>query len=147
MKEIINNSLENTSKVKVGHNQPLEEFDRSNRVHVNAIINGVIASIEHDIGYTLELYVNHYYQHLVNALGAEGAGINLSTYLELGTNDKFEIALQNYGLSRSVAAELCKFYKDFIKFDDENTVVPIDTNGLLSKLDRNSITFSELIKI
>ncbi|MGR5381177.1 DEAD/DEAH box helicase [Vibrio harveyi] len=147
LKEIINNSLENSSTVKVDHNNPVEEFDRSNKAHVNAIINGVIASIEYDIGYTLELYVNHYYQHLVNALGAEGAGINLSTYLELGTNDKSEIALQNHGFSRSVAADLCKFYKDFIKFDDKNTVVSIDTIGLLSKLDRNSIAFAEVSNI
>ncbi|EGR0642360.1 hypothetical protein E5T97_23305, partial [Vibrio vulnificus] len=66
---------------------------------------------------------------------------------ELGTNDKSEIALQNHGFSRSVAADLCKFYKDFIKFDDENTVVSIDTMGLLSKLDRNSIAFSEVSNI
>lgn len=144
LKEIITNSLENSLTVKVNRNSPSEEFDSSNKAHVNAIINGVIASIEHDIGYTLELYVNHYYQHLVNALGGENSGINLSTYLELGTNDKFEIALQNHGLSRSVAAELCKFYKDFIKFTDENTVVLIDTMGLLSKLDRNSIAFAEI---
>ncbi|ABM04809.1 ATP-dependent RNA helicase, DEAD box family protein [Psychromonas ingrahamii 37] len=144
LKDIINNSLDNCSTVVIYRGGPIENFDRTNKAHVNAIINGVISSIEHDIGYELELYINHYYQHLVNSLGSEGAGINLSTYLELGTNDKFEISLQNYGFSRSVASELIKFYKEFIKFDDENVVVSIDTVNLLARLGKNSIAFTEV---
>ena len=74
---------------------------------------------------------------------SERAGINLSAYVELGANDKFEISLQNYGFSRSVASELNKFYKEFIKFDSENIVVFIDTVSILSRLSKNSIAFSE----
>ncbi|MFA0405956.1 DEAD/DEAH box helicase, partial [Vibrio sp. 10N.222.52.C12] len=144
LKAIINNSLEVSSTVIVGPGGPVEEFDRSNKAHVNAIINGVISSIENDIGYKLELYINNYYQHLVSALGGEHAGINLSTYLELGTNDKYEIALQNYGFSRSVASELNKFHKDFIKFNEDNVVTSIDIANILAKLDKNSIAFLEM---
>ncbi|WP_305404518.1 DEAD/DEAH box helicase [Photobacterium leiognathi] len=147
LKAIINNSLDVSSTVIVRSGGPIENFDRSNKVHVNAIINGVISSIENDIGYKLELYINHYYQHLVSLVGSEQAGINLSTYLELGTNDKFEIALQNYGFSRSVASELNKSYRNFIKFDEDNTVVSIDIVSLLAKLDKNSIAFTEVSHI
>lgn len=147
LKEIINNSLENSPTVVIEKGKPYEKFDRTNKAHVNAVINGVIYAIEHDIGYKMELHINHYYQHLVKSMGSEMAGINLSAYLELGANDKFEISLQNYGFSRSVASELNKSYKEFIKFDSENIVVFIDTVSILSRLSKNSIAFSELSNI
>tara|TARA_Y100000588_G_scaffold395281_1_gene522330 strand:- start:158 stop:2647 length:2490 start_codon:yes stop_codon:yes gene_type:complete len=144
LREIIGNSIDNTKTVKVGWNEPPEDFDRSNKEHVNIVINGVISTIETDIGYKLELYVNHYYQHLVSHIGSEGAGVNLSTFLELGTNDKYEIALQNYGFSRSVAAEINKQYRTLIEFDSENVVVSIDNRALLKVLDKSSIAYSEV---
>ncbi|AKA16993.1 DEAD/DEAH box helicase [Aeromonas hydrophila] len=146
VKQIINNTIDNTDTVMITHGV-IEPFDKSNKKHINIIINSVISTIENDIGYTLELFVNSYHLNLSNYLGEDAAGINLATYLELGTRDKFEIALQNYGFTRYAASEINKNMRTAITFDSNIQVVSINKDKLLHHFDKNSLTYLEIERI
>ncbi|WP_140251993.1 hypothetical protein, partial [Vibrio parahaemolyticus] len=62
----------------------------------------------------------------------------------LGTRDKHEIALQNYGFSRSVASDLVKHHRDTIRFNESNEVISLDKRKLLSNLKPYSLTYNEV---
>ncbi|MFM5013824.1 DEAD/DEAH box helicase [Aeromonas veronii] len=146
VKQIINNTIDNTDTVMITHGA-IEPFDKNNKKHINFIINSVISHIENDIGYTLELFVNSYHLNLSSCLGEDAAGINLATYLELGTMDKFEIALQNYGFTRHAASEINKNMRKAITFDSNIQVVSINKEKLLNHFDKNSLTYLEIERI
>ncbi|MCD9516777.1 hypothetical protein GLP23_18150 [Photobacterium carnosum] len=128
-------------------NGVFEHFDKNNKHHINNVINSVISTIEQDIGYTLELYVNNYHLNLIDAFGEEYSGINLATYLELGTKDKYEISLQNYGFSRSAASEINKNYRNTIIFDEHDQVISINKVFLLKYLKKGGLTYNEVYRL
>lgn len=146
LKQIINNTIEITETVMIS-NGVFEHFDKNNKHHINNVINSVISTIEQDIGYTLELYVNNYHLNLIDAFGEEYSGINLATYLELGTKDKYEISLQNYGFSRSAASEINKNYRNTIIFDEHDQVISINKVFLLKYLKKGGLTYNEVYRL
>lgn len=80
-----------------------EQFNQSNKGHVNALIGNIIDDIEKVLRFLFEKYFNNYYAMLVEIFGEDKAGVNWATFLEYGTRDSIIIALQNYGLSRHSA--------------------------------------------
>lgn len=145
IKNTIDYYVEKGNSVRIDYGE-YEEFDIKRKNHVNIVINEIISTIENDITYKLELYANHYHLNLINHYTEDSAGLNLATYLEAGTRDKFEMALQNYGFSRAASSDLIKNHKYVFKFDSENQVSNFNKEQALKNIDKNSLTYREVMK-
>lgn len=96
LNQIINSSLayhEKSGKIYVEYKP--ERFSRTNKVHVNTVINDIIDDIENKLRFTLEKYFNNYYSILCEVFGEQQAGSNWAIFLEYGTRNANVIALQN----------------------------------------------------
>lgn len=147
---IIEDELRRTKVIKLSQNEPLQNFNRKNLLHVNHVIDNLIYSIEKVITFTFEKYFNHYHKILTILLGEDKAGHNWSTYLEYGTQNPIEIGLQSLGLSRHTSHSIAKSPKllkciDIDKASGE--VKGVDKNSLLRNIKTNSLEFDEVVSM
>lgn len=145
---MINDELRRAKVVYLERGQPPVEFNRSNLVHVNYIIDKLLSDIEKILTFVFEKYFNHYYKCLTYILGEDNAGHNWSTYLEYGTKNLVEIGLQNLGLSRLTAHNLVENTNllKFISYNEEkNEIVSVNKQALLENIELNSLEYEEVI--
>jgi replicative superfamily II helicase len=119
-------------------------FNREDKKHVNVLIGYIIDDIEKKLRFTFEKYFNHYYLILVDLLGEQNAGQNWALLLEYGTQNRTVIALQNLGYSRHTATYIYNNHRECLIIDDDK-LVSIDFERLLSRIDRDSIEYDEII--
>lgn len=120
------------------------KFIKSNKWHVNILINDLIREIEEILRFQILKYVNHYYLMLQEVLGKDNAGLNWGNFIEYGTRSNSEITLQNLGLSRHVANYLLRNYPQYFKFKNGRLYSTMK-NKLLDELDENSIEKREVL--
>lgn len=144
LRSMIDGSIKATKSVYLDFNKV--EFNNNDPLHVNTIINEVIKTIEQYLSYRLEVFTSHYYKCLLSVHGEAYSGQNLASFLELGTKNKKQMALQNYGFSRAAAIEISKVTSDAMKFDAENNIVSIDLKRLISRFDQASLAYREIKK-
>ncbi|MBB6330848.1 superfamily II DNA or RNA helicase [Chryseobacterium sediminis] len=120
-----------------------EVFDKTNRRHINALIEKLIDDIEYVLRYILEKYFNHYYQILVAIIGESKAGDNWATLLEYGTQIPQVIALQNIGLSRNTAIKIFRHHRKSLILKD-NKLVGVNKALLLNEFRSTSLEFEEI---
>ncbi|MDH5904632.1 DEAD/DEAH box helicase [Vibrio splendidus] len=112
--------------------------------HINILIEKLFIDLEDILRFKFERYFNHYYKALVSINGEDGSGTNWATFLEYGSTNPFEIELQNAGISRFTAINICrseKLRKYVYKTNDE---LVIDYKMLLKALPANSFEYREL---
>lgn len=135
IKEIINDSIKYSNKVSI--NYRWVDFDKENPEHINSKISQIISNLEYDIGFRLETSVNHYYQLCKSLHGEDRAGINLAKYLEYGTTNPKDMAVQEYGFSRVASIQLLKNYSNYLKFDDNDELLSIDLKNIINDSENN----------
>lgn len=144
---MISDELRRSTKIYLEPKKPPVDFDRTNLIHVNFVIDNLLSDIEGILTFIFEKYFNHYYKCLTNILGEDNAGHNWSTYLEYGTKNNIEIGLQNLGLSRVTAHAIVKneILRKFIHFNEElNEITNIDKHALLDNIKPNSLEHEEV---
>ncbi|WP_153845871.1 DEAD/DEAH box helicase [Sphingobacterium paramultivorum] len=146
LSQIISQSIEynheNGYQVEVD-SRVYEIFDKTNRRHINALIEKLIDDIEYVLRYILEKYFNHYYQILVSIIGESRAGDNWATLLEYGTQIPQVIALQNIGLSRNTSIKIFRSHRKALILKD-NKLVAVNKALLLSEFRPTSLEFEEI---
>jgi len=126
------------------NNAPVRvKFDKTDPFHINVLANHIIEDIEHILRFLFEKYFDHYYRNLVNILGEEQAGPNWALYLEYGTKDTTNIALQNLGLSRHTATKIRRDYSSCLNIID-GKLHSIDREKLIMQFDRDSLEYDEI---
>lgn len=126
---IINNSVENSNFVYI--NREKFDFDKNNSEHINTKISDIISALENDIGFKLETSVNHFFQLCKSIHGEELSGINLAKFLEYGTTNSKNMAIQEYGFSRIASNQLLKNYSAYLKFDENDDLQSIDLKSII----------------
>lgn len=144
LNQIITDSLLHSKKVLIHSEGGSVEFDKNNPVHINYKILDVINCIESEICFTLESSSAHFYQLCKSLHGESSCGYNLSSFLEYGTLNQREIALQEYGFSRAAAHELISSYLRFISFDENNFLVNINLAEIARLVKKQSLIYSEI---
>ncbi|NUF90279.1 hypothetical protein, partial [Acinetobacter baumannii] len=69
--------------------------------------------------------------------GEEASGINLAKYLEYGTINTKEMAVQEYGFSRAAASQLLKSYSDYLNFDENDELLSVDLKNIIINSEDN----------
>jgi superfamily II DNA/RNA helicase len=121
-------------------------FNPKDKYHINLVINEIISNIDNILRFRLKNYFGNYYDLLVDKLGKDEAGMNWGDFLEYGTTDFKVIELQIIGIPRHLASYLLQNYAENFEFDC-NVLIAINRDGLLDKMDKNSVEFKELIEI
>lgn len=121
-------------------------FDKSNKKHLNTIINGLISDIDNFIRFKIRSYFENYNMLLKARFGEEASGANWSEFLEYGTTDPRIIELQNYGIPRHLAQFLVVNFSDLLNFTDR-TSVPFEKNTILLRMDESSDEYKELSEL
>lgn len=146
LSQIISQSIDwqenNNGKIKITYNE-LVPFDKTNKKHINLLIENTIDDIEYVLRFLLEKYFNHYYQIVEKLKGIENAGENWATLLEYGTQNRIVIALQNVGISRNTAIKLFKNYRKALTIVDSK-LISINKRELLNSYNRDSLEYEEL---
>lgn len=126
---IINDSIKYSKFVYI--NREKFDFDTNNPDHINTKISDVILTLENDIGFKLETSVNHFFQLCKSIHGEELAGINLAKFLEYGTTNSKNMAIQEYGFSRIASYQLLKNYSAYLNFDQNDDLRSIDLKNII----------------
>jgi hypothetical protein len=122
-----------------------EYFDEKNQLHLNTVINNLIADIENTLRFKLEKYFNNYHLLLKDKLGEHKAGPNWAEYLEYGTTNRKVIELQNIGIPRQLAKHLLDKMGDCLEFNGD-IFIGMDKEKILSKLSKASVEYEEFIE-
>ncbi|WP_333809328.1 DEAD/DEAH box helicase [Flavobacterium sp.] len=146
LSQIISQSIEwnhdNKNNIEIDFRE-YEVFNKSNRKHINLLIEKIIDDIEYVLRFLLEKYFNHYYQILLSVIGEEKTGDNWATLLEYGTQNPLIIALQNIGISRNTALKLFKEHRSSLIIED-NKLVGVKKSLLLKELKSTSLEYEEI---
>lgn len=146
LSQIISQSIDwnhqNKNKIEIDFRE-YEVFNKSNRKHINLLIEKIIDDIEYVLRFLLGKYFNHYYQILLNIVGEEKAGDNWATLLEYGTQNPLIIALQNIGITRNTALKLFKEHRNSLIIE-ENKLIGVDKTLLLKELKATSLEYQEI---
>lgn len=110
----------------------VEKFEPNNPSHINYIIEDVMRDIETGLRFKIVAYLENFHDLSVQALGAEGAGLNIATLVEYGSSDPRIVNLQQVGLSRSVAIDLLSNHAQHMVFNDANELHTVDVTMLLA---------------
>lgn len=149
LNQIINESInyqeQHASSFYIDHAN-VGPFNRNDKRHVNVLISNIIDDIEKKLRFTFEKYFNHYYLILVELLGEQNAGQNWALLLEYGTQNRMVIALQNLGYSRHTATYIFNNHRDCLVVENEK-LVSIDIEKLISRVDSDSIEFDEIVSM
>ncbi len=117
-------------------NQLIEEpFDAGNPKHINIIIEGMMKDLETGLRFKIISYLENYYDLSVQALGAEGAGLNVARIVEYGSSDPKVINLQEVGFSRAVALQLLDAHAHLLTFTSDHELDAVDVETLLATPD------------
>lgn len=108
---LISNTL--ATQKTVWYKREIIPLDASNPEHISAVVDNLIANIEHDLKFIFENYFSHYDQCLQEIYG-DDAGANWAQFIELGTNDKDIAAMQVMGLARHSAVFLTRRYSSVL---------------------------------
>lgn len=100
------------------------EFDGSNSVHVNSVINDVMRDLENIVRFTIKTYVSNYMQLTDQASSGWG------DYLNYGTNDPLIIELEKLGFERYVAIELQKKAEDAFVMSENSEIAGVTKEKL-----------------
>ncbi|MDW3197486.1 MAG: DEAD/DEAH box helicase [Cytophagales bacterium] len=148
LNQIINQAIDfqKTNSTFYVNHQNVGPFNPGDKSHVNEIISDIIENIEKVLRFQFEKYFNHYHMLLKNILGEENAGENWALLLEYGTRDRIVIALQNLGLSRHAAQQINNNHKNCLTIEDSK-IMTINKAQLLSQLDKEDITYEEVLKV
>ncbi|MEJ6497075.1 DEAD/DEAH box helicase [Pseudoalteromonas lipolytica] len=146
LKSMIAGSLKPRKDKMVYIDRQLHEYDQNDPAHINALINEVIQTIEKYLSFQLEVFSSHYFKCMVAKYGEKGAGQNLASFLELGTKNKKQMALQNYGFSRAASIEISNIKTKLITFNDDVIIKSIDLISLIKLFDKTSLAFREIQK-
>lgn len=138
----VNYYSDSKKKLKVSYNA-YEEFNSSNKTHVNILISNIINDIEHILRFQFEKYFNHYYLMLKNLLGEDKAGENWATLLEYGTQNRIMIALQNMGLSRHTTNKINKECKGALVIEN-GKLKSVNKAFVLSKFVPGTLEYDEV---
>lgn len=127
---------------------PIEEpFDSSSPKHINLIIESMMHDLETGLRFKIISYLENYHDLSVQALGVNGAGINIAKLVEYGSSDPKVISLQEVGFSRAVALELLGKHSDFLTFADDGELDAVDFDGLVAISDLDGDTRDEIESI
>lgn len=132
---IINDSIEYSNVIYINYQK--FDFNRNDPEHINIKISQVISTLENDIGFKLETSVNHFFQLCKSIHGEELSGINLAKFLEYGTTNSKNMAIQEYGFSRIASIQLLKNYSDYLKFDENDELQSIDLKSIIKNSDED----------
>ncbi len=146
LSQIINEAIawkdSNNSDFYIDHKN-VGKFDKTNKRHINELINNIIEDIERKLRFTFEKYFAHYYTILTQLLGEENAGPNWAQFLEYGTQNRIVIALQNLGLSRHTATYIYQHHRSSLEIEN-NKLKNIDKERLLLGLNKESMEYEEI---
>ncbi|NDI98724.1 DEAD/DEAH box helicase [Flavobacterium sp. LaA7.5] len=134
----------NNVEIQVDY-KSLEFFNKTNKQHINLVIEKTIDSLEYILRFLLQKYFNHYYQILVKILGEDNAGENWAMLLEYGTQNRIVIAMQNLGLSRNTALKIYRKHNDALAIKD-GKLEKINKEYLLSVFSVDSLEHDEIFK-
>ena len=129
----------------INNKQNLVLFEKNNPLHINTLANNIIDDIEHRLRFLFEKYFDHYHRNLINLLGEEDAGPSWALFLEYGTQDTTNIALQNLGLSRHTANEVRKKCFECLKIID-GKLHAVDKAGLMLRFPENTLEYDEVMR-
>lgn len=135
---------ENNNEIEIDFRE-YEIFNKSNRKHINLLIEKIIDEIEYVLRFLLEKYFNHYHQIILSILGEEKAGDNWAALLEYGTQNPLVIALQNIGLSRNTALKVFKEHRNTLLVEG-NKLIGVNKAQLLKELKSTSLEYDEIRK-
>lgn len=121
-------------------------FIKNDKYCINLVINELISDIDNILRFKLKNYFGNYYDLLVEMVGKDNAGINWADYLEYGTDNYRVIELQNIGIPRHLASHLLNLYPLAFSFE-EMQLISVDRNYLLSKIDKQSAEYKELLEV
>ncbi|MEL7593742.1 DEAD/DEAH box helicase [Aeromonas veronii] len=142
LNRIISNSIQKSNSIYFRSHGKIP-LDRSNPEHINIKITETIETIENEVSFKLESAAAHFHQICSAIHGEQNAGYNLSSFLEYGTINKKEIALQEYGFSRAAAKEILMKYSNAISFDANDLIKRVNIQQL-SKISGNSFITREV---
>ncbi len=149
LNSIIKSTLDWKSKnggtVRINYKEPVE-FSIENKLHINYVIETLIDDIEYVLRFLFEKYFNHHFQIISEILSEEKAGENWASLLEYGTQNRIVIALQNIGLSRSTALKIYEKYRVTLTIR-EGKLIKVDKNHLLQLINKDSLEYSEIMKV
>lgn len=133
------------STIKISYKDYIK-FDKTDKKHINIVIEDVIDDIEYVLRFLFEKYFNHYYQVVLKIKGEDKSGENWATLLEYGTQNRVVIALQNLGISRNTAIKIYQNHRESLIMID-NKLQSINKNKLLKEFNINSLEYDEIKKV
>ena len=135
----------NTNQRIFKYNQPTDEYyNANNPSHINMVIKEVLSDIENVIQYSIQIYLENF-QNILEYFNKSDQN-NWLKYLEYGTNDKCEIALQNFGLSRAAAKFLVVNYGAKV-IKEQGDTIEINLDLLEKIIDKTNPYSKEILNI
>lgn len=122
----------NEGKIWIANSREYETFDKSDRDHINEVINNLIYDIDNFLRFRIKNYLSNY-ELLVTSVKGDVVA-SWSNYIEYGTSQPEIIALQDIGLSRHLAMFLFENHKDSFEIDG-NEVISFDLASILKSID------------
>lgn len=124
-----------------------ETFDAGNSKHINLIIEDTLRDLETGLRFRIISYLENYYDLSVEALGIEGAGLNIAKLVEYGSSDSRAINLQEVGFSRGVALDLLANHADHLTFTADGELDSVNLDALLAAPELEEDTRDEVVNI
>lgn len=140
LSSLISNTL--TTQKTIFYKREIIPLNPKKPEHISAVVNNLIANIEHDLRFIFENYFGHYYQCLQEIYG-EDAGANWAQFIEFGTNDKDIAAMQVMGLSRHTAVFLKRRYSSALSVSG-GKIYGVNFRRLLENISRSSIYYTDI---
>lgn len=140
LSSLISNTL--ATQKTIFYKREIIPLDPTRPEHISAVVNNLIANIEHDLRFTFENYFGHYYQCLQEIHG-DDAGANWAQFIEFGTNDKDIAAMQVMGLSRHTAVFLKRRHGSSLSISG-GKIHGVNFHGLLENISRSSIYYADI---
>ena len=144
IKDAIDYKVNNNQRI-FKYNQPTDEYyNANNPSHINMVIKEVLSDIENVIQYSIQIYLENF-QNILEYFNKSDQN-NWLKYLEYGTNDKCEIALQNLGLSRAAAKFLVVNYGAKV-IKEQGDTIEINLDLLEKIIDKTNPYSKEILNI
>ena len=109
---------DNEGKIWMDNSREYEVFNKTDRMHINEVINNLIYDIDNFLRFRVKNYLTNY--ELIVRYAKDVQIDSWANYIEYGTSKPEIIALQELGLSRHLAMFVAQNYnKKFIIEDNE----------------------------
>lgn len=109
-------------------------FDSTNKVHINHIINELMADIDTALRFKIKNYLLNYSLICSGRIG-DVTSERWVDYIEYGTTNSVVIALQTIGIPRHLAGFIIKEYSQYVVLENE-AIVLFDEQGLKVAIDQ-----------